>query len=126
MIHPFLRVVATQPQLLVDHAEAYAGLVGEELGKSAARLKRRILLLVLAAFFAAAAILFAGIALMLWAVSAPAQIHASWLLIATPAVPALIAVVCAITGRSSDGPAFAQLKQQLASDLALMREVSAA
>jgi len=32
MIHPLLKLVATQPQLLADHAEAYAELVGEEFG----------------------------------------------------------------------------------------------
>ena len=44
MIHPLLRLAATQPQLLADHAEAYAGLVGEELGRSVAAGKQRLLL----------------------------------------------------------------------------------
>ena len=30
MIHPLLRLAATQPHLLGDHVEAYAALVGEE------------------------------------------------------------------------------------------------
>lgn len=126
MIHPFVRVIATQPQLLVDHAEAYAGLVGEELGKTAAEFKQRAVMLGAAAFFAVLALIFAGVALMLHAVSPPAQVHTPWLLIATPALPAVLAIVCAVLGRRKEGAAFAQLRQQIARDLAMVREVSAA
>ena len=31
MIHPLLRLAATEPHLLGDHVEAYAALVGEEV-----------------------------------------------------------------------------------------------
>lgn len=126
MIHPFLRVVATRPQLLFDHAEAYAELVGEEMGKTAAAWKRRFVLLALAAFFAVAALGFGGVALMLWAVSPASQIHAAWVLIATPVVPALIALVCVLAARGDDTEPFAEFRRQVASDLAMVREVSAA
>ena len=43
MIHPLFRLIATQPHLLGDHLEAYADLVGEEVGLAAAQLKRRML-----------------------------------------------------------------------------------
>ena len=33
MIHPLLRLAATEPHLLGDHVEAYAALVGEEVAK---------------------------------------------------------------------------------------------
>jgi len=42
MIHPLLRLIATQPQLLADHAEAYAGLVSDDIGKTAAVWKWRV------------------------------------------------------------------------------------
>ena len=126
MIHPFLRVVATQPHLLVDHAEAYAGLVGEELGKTAAAFKHRAMLMGAAAFFAVVAVIFGGVALMLYAVSPPSQLQMPWLLVATPVVPAVVALICALAGRRKEGDAFAQLKQQIARDLAMVRDVSAA
>jgi len=125
MIHPFLRLVATQPHLLVDHAEAYAALVGEEFGKTATQWRRRFVLLAAAAFFAVVAIGFGGIALMLWAVSPASQMHAPWLLIVTPVVPAVIALGCAMAGKSQESNAFAQLKEQIAVDLAMVRNVSA-
>ncbi|MEP7099340.1 MAG: hypothetical protein ABI781_02450 [Burkholderiales bacterium] len=126
MIHPLLRLVATQPQLLADHAEAYAGLVGEEIGRSVSGLKQRVLLISIALGLVAVAAVLAGVALMLWAVFPPASIQAPWALIAAPGVPALVAVVCLLVGRSPPPDTFAELKQQVAADLVMLREVSAA
>jgi uncharacterized membrane protein YqjE len=126
MIHPLLRLVATQPQLLADHAEAYAGLVGEEIGRTAASLKQRVLLGAIALCLVGVAAVLTGVSLMLWAVIPTASVQASWALIAAPAVPALIAVVCGLIGRQAPSDRFAELKQQVAADLVMLREVSAA
>ena len=125
MIHPLLRLVATQPQLLADHAEAYAGLVGDEIGRSAASLKHRVLLNAVALCLVGVAAVLAGVALMLWAVIPPASMQAPWALIAAPAVPAVIAVICGLVGLRKPGEAFAELKQQVAADLVMLREMSA-
>ena len=58
MLHPLLHLVATQPQLLADHAEAYAELVAEELGDFSVTWKRRALL-------NAVALCFGGVAAVL-------------------------------------------------------------
>ena len=126
MIHPLLRLVATQPQLLADHAEAYAGLVGEEIGRSAASFKQRMLLSAIALCLIGVAAVLTGVALMLWAVLPAAGMQAPWALIAAPAVPALIALVCGVAGRHKPTDRFAELKQQVAADLVMLREVSAA
>jgi len=126
MIHPLLRLVATQPQLLADHAEAYAGLVSDEIGRSAASFKHRILLNAIALCLVGVAAVLGGVAFMLWATLPPAAMQAPWALIAAPAVPAVIAVVCALVGRRQPSDAFAELKQQVAADLVMLREVSAA
>ena len=126
MIHPLLRLVATQPQLLADHAEAYAGLVGDEIGRSAASFKHRVLLNAVALCLLGVAAVLTGVALMLWAVIPPASMQAPWALIAAPAVPAVIAIVCAMAGQRKPGDTFAELKQQVAADLVMLREVSAA
>jgi hypothetical protein len=125
-IHPLLRLVVTQPQLLADHAEAYAGLFGEELGKATAVWKQRALLSALALSLGAVAVVLLGVALMLWAVTLPAQLQAPWALIAAPAAPALAALGCAFAARREAGDGFADIKGQLAADLVLLREVSAA
>jgi uncharacterized membrane protein YqjE len=126
MIHPLLRLIATQPQLLADHAEAYAGLVGEELGKTTAVWKQRVLLLALALCLAGVAAVLGGVSLMVWAVTPAANIHSLWALIAAPTVPAVLALWSAYEGLRESSEAFADLKQQIAADLVMPREVSVA
>ena len=126
MIHPLLRLIATQPQLLADHAESYAGLVGEELGKTTLVWKKRVLLNAVALCLVGVACVLGGVALMLWAVMPAANIHAPWALIAAPAVPALVALWCAYEGQRESGDTFKDLKQQIAADLVMLRDVSAA
>jgi len=125
MIHPLLRLVATQPHLLADHAEAYAGLVGEEMTKAAAIWKRRAVLNAIALSAGAVAVVLIGIAVMLWGVTPPENLRAGWVLIATPGLPAVLAVVCYLLGRQKATDAFVDLKQQVAADLSMLREVSA-
>ncbi len=123
MVHPLLRLAATQPQLLADHAEAYAGLLGEELGRTASAYKQRLLLCAVALGLAVTAAMLAGTALMLWAVTPAANLHAPWALLAAPGVAALLAAACALAGRPPPDDAFADLKQQLTADLAMLRSV---
>ena len=124
-IHPLLRLVATQPHLLADHAEAYAGLVGEELGKTSAELKRRAILGLMALVLLLIGMLLGGVSLLLWSVTPPANMNAPWALVAVPAVPLLIAVGCAFAARGDNSSQFSDLRQQLAADLALLREAGA-
>lgn len=126
MVHPLLRLIATQPQLLADHAESYAGLVGEELGKTAAVWKRRVLLSAVALCLVGVAAVLGGVALMLWAVMPAANIQAPWALFAAPALPTLLALWCAYEGRRDTSDGFRDLKQQIAADLLMLREVSTA
>jgi len=126
MIHPLLRLVATQPQLLADHAEAYAGLVGDEIGRSVNGIKQRVLLVSVALGLIAVAAVLGGVALMLWAVIPAPSMRAPWALLAAPGVPALIGVVCLLIGRRPPADTFSELRQQVAADLVMLREVSVA
>jgi len=71
------------------------------------------------------ALVLAGVAVMFWAVTPDARILAPWALFAAPGVPALIGVICLVASRRSPEPGFVELKQQLAADLAMLREVNA-
>jgi hypothetical protein len=53
------------------------------------------------------------------------NIQAPWALIAAPAAPLIVAIICALMGKQKPPDAFADLKQQLAADLVMLREVSA-
>lgn len=124
MIHPLLRLAATQPQLLADHAEAYAGLLGEELTTAAQAWRRRLALSAAALGLGLAAAVLAGVALMLWAVTPDANLQAPWALIVAPGAAALLATGSALAaGRKTEG-GFANLKQQLRADLVMLREVT--
>jgi uncharacterized membrane protein YqjE len=126
MIHPLLRLLATQPHLIADHAHAYGSLLGEEIGKTTTAWKTRMVLLSIAAFMAVVAVILGGVALMLWAVIDPSTIRAPWALIAAPAVPLLVAVGCGWVARRPPQDSFKDFKQQLAADIELLREAGAA
>lgn len=126
MIHPLLRLVATQPELLADHAEAYAGLMVEELGKTGTVWKNRVLLAAIALSLLAVTVVLGGVALMLWAVLPSTAIQAPWALIAAPVVPGVAALACGLAAKQKSAGAFADLKSQVAADLLMLRQVSAA
>ena len=122
MIHPLLALVATQPQLLTDHAEAYAELATAELALASAGWKQQAMWTAALLACAVIALALAGVALMLWAVSPPADIRAPWALLAAPLLPLLMAVVCWLAARPSADRAFNLLRQQLHADLRMLRE----
>jgi hypothetical protein len=122
MLHPVFRLAATQPQLLAEHAAAYAGLLADELSVSGAHIKRRLALQMAGLACLGIAAVLAGVAILLWA-SLPAQvIRLPWLLWATPLAPGLLGLLTLWTASRQPAPeAFAALRLQLAEDAALLR-----
>ncbi len=127
MLHPLLHLVATQPQLLAEHAEAYAEMVAAQVGAASAAWKRRAALSAVALCCVGVAAVLAGVALMLWAVSPPGTIHAPWALLAGPLLPAGVAVVCLLAARGGGAAGgFSALREQLKADIVMLREAGAA
>ena len=126
MIHPLLRLVATEPHLLGDHVEAYAELVGDEVGKASSGWAVRIGLYAGAGLLASIGIVLGGVALLLCAALPSSGFAAPWALIVVPLVPLLLAVVCALIARGHTiENAFDNVKKQLNADMAMLREVAA-
>lgn len=124
MIHPLFLLIATRPQLLADHAEAYAELVATELGLVSAAWRRRALFYAVALACLAAAAVLAGVALMIWAVTPVATMQAPWVLVVVPLLPMAVAVGCLLAIRSrGDASGFDKIQQQMKADLAMLREV---
>lgn len=122
----FIRLITSQPQLLVDHAEAYADLLATEARNISGAWKRRALLNVVALVCMIAAVIFAGVAIMLWAVVPEAQIQAPWALIITPLLPLAIAIACLLMARlPSESNAFDTLRQQVKADMVMLRQMNA-
>ncbi len=127
MLHPLFHLIATQPQLLAEHASAYAELAAVEIGSASAAWQRRALLKVLALCCGLIALVLAGVALMLWGTLPLAQMPAPWVLWATPGALALLALGCWLAGLASPAPGgnFIGLRRQWQADLSLLRDASA-
>ena len=126
-MHPLLKLIATEPQLLADHAEAYASLVSAEFGTASAALKRRAVLGAAALCCLGVTAVLSGVALMFWGVIPLANSPAPWVLVVTPLAPALLAVVCLLAARAAgDAGAFDNVRSQVKADMALLRELGSA
>lgn len=125
-MHIFLRLIATRPHLLADHAQAYADLIAADFDDASTAFARRAVLGGAAMMGALVAALLTGVALLLWAVVPATQIHAPWLLIIVPLVPLTACVVCLVALRGSRPTgAFDNLRRQARADMAMLRESSA-
>ena len=123
MVHPMLRLLATQPELLAEHVAAYAELASAEAAEASAALKRRALLGVLAALLALLGLIFAGVAALLLGAMPLANMPLPWLLLLVPAVPLVAAAGWALALRPQPSArSFAHLREQVAADTALLRE----
>lgn len=124
-MHPLLQLAASQPQLLVDHAQAYVELVAAELPRAAAGWKHQALLKALGLLGLLAALLLAGVALMLWATLPMPPMPNAWLLIAVPSLPAVAAITCLVVARAKgESTGLGGLHLQVNADLAMLREAT--
>ncbi len=126
MIHPLLRLAASEPQLLGEHVEAYAALLGEEAKEVSTSWVRRIALYAAAGVLGLVGLILVGVALLFWAAVPTDQYNAGWALVVIPLVPLAAAAICAFSARSKPlVAAFEKFKQQLSADMAMLREVNA-
>lgn len=126
-MHPLIRLIATEPQLLADHAEAYATLVSAEFGTASSALKRRAVLGAAALCCLGVAAVLGGVALMFWGLVPLANSQAPWVLIVAPVVPAVLAGVCLVAARApTDAGAFDNVRSQVKADMAMLRDLAAA
>ena len=123
MIYPLLRLVATRPQLLLDHCEAYADLVVAETSVAASHWTRKAVLALAAAFGFVVAVILTGVAVMIWVVTPVITGTMTLVLTGTPLVPWILALGCVVAVRAGGpGGDMKALRQQLSADMALLRE----
>ncbi|WP_310386194.1 hypothetical protein [Roseateles sp.] len=128
MLQALIHLFTTQPAALTQHVQAYADLFGDEFGLAKQALRKRLVLWAAAICGLSLSMGLAGVALLLWAVTPPEQVHSIWILLGVPLLPLVAALAClwaASAKLSSDGAMFANFRQQLAVDRALMTTVSA-
>ncbi|MFZ4622809.1 MAG: hypothetical protein ACOYNF_01100 [Rhodoferax sp.] len=121
-MHPLFALLATRPQLLVEHTLAYSALINQEFGVAYAAWRRQTVLRAVALCCAGVAWVLGGVALMLWAVTPAALVHAPWALWAMPLLPLAVAALCAWQARGpSTGNMFARLTRQIEDDMTMLR-----
>ena len=125
-MHPLLHLLMTRPELLGEHAQAYAELVGSEVNELATATRQRMLWSAVALCCAAATLVLAGVALMLALALPQTRDAAPWALLLTPGLPLLGVLACVLRLRASQRTAaFAKLREQLQADLELLQVVTA-
>jgi hypothetical protein len=123
MMYPLLRLLATQPHLLLDHCEAYADLVVAEATVASAHWTRKAVLALAAACSLGVAVILTGMAVMLWAVTPVITPPVSLILTVAPLLPWLVAMGCLLAARSQGNVGnMGVLRQQLRADMAMLRE----
>ena len=123
MIYPLLRLIATRPQLLLDHCEAYADLIVAEATLASSHWTQKAVLTLAAACSMGVALILTGVAVMLWAVTPVITGTIMLALMAAPLIPWILALGCVIAARKpGTGGNMEVLRQQLSADMALLRE----
>ena len=123
MIYPLLRLIATRPQLLLDHCEAYADLVVAEATVASSYWTQKAVLTVAAACSLGVALILTGVAVMIWAVTPVITGPITLALTGAPLVPWILALGCVVAARKhGTGGSMAVLREQLSADMALLRE----
>jgi hypothetical protein len=117
MLPPLLRVLLDEPRLVVEYASAYATLLKEDAAWWHAQQMRRLGYLLAVVVSIMLAIMFAGIALMLSAVTGSGH----WMLWAVPALPLMVAIGASWQARHAlpSLPAFPRVRAQVAQDMHL-------
>lgn len=120
MLHPLFSTLVHRPDLVVDHATAYAALLQAEAAEAGGELLKRALAWALVAAGALLFLIFAGVALMVGLVMG--QFH--WALAAVPGLFLLVTVLAYARARTPlPSTAFADLKAQFDSDVRALRSV---
>ena len=125
-MHPLLAVLTARPQLLVDHAQAYVALFQEDAALASAAWWYRARLQFVGLCCLCAALVLGGVALMLWAIVLPVNLHQVWALWLVPALPLAAGLVCWwVASTSGQAAAFSNLSRQIAADVTMLRAAGA-
>lgn len=127
MWHPLFKTLATQPELWVAHAGAYADLAAAETTQLQQALGRQAVLASVTLIGAALAAGLAGVALLLASVLPTSSMPWPIGLWLVPSAPLALALVTGLAWqRTRRTPAFSALREQLSADAALFAEAGRA
>lgn len=127
MFHPLFKLLASRPDLVMDHLAGYSALLSAQASGAARGLRTRAVLTVVMALCLLLAVTLGGVALLLLGAVPPERMNLPWLLWLVPMAPLLVAGA-AWAGLRSRGSEWSlgPLRSQIASDAALLREAGEA
>jgi pilus assembly protein TadC len=125
MSSTLLRVMVKQPEILLDHVQAYAELFEAELETLGTAYSRRIYLKTVMVCCLAIGLTLTGFALMLVVMLPPAEATRLWVLALIPLVPLAACLWCLVALRSGAAIPFEVLRRQITADIYMLRGVAA-
>jgi len=122
----FLYLVTRHPDLLASHAQGYLALARQAWGKQLRIYQLQVLWMALGLGCFVVAAVHAGMLGVLYMLTTTAPLPSPWLTAMVPLVSLAFGTVCLARGtRHSEPDPFAAWNEQIATDLALLRESTA-
>lgn len=126
MLNVFLKLIITQPRLLLTHAENYADLITEVLRRSLMQWQHRLLLYALSLAFLVLGVVCAAVSLLLFSALPVLNAQSAWILVVLPVVLFAVSAFLYLVARQSKvEPLFQDIQEQIALDILSIRKVSA-
>lgn len=123
MFHPLIRLLASKPHLVAHHLGGYVELASAQAQEVASALQSRLVWSAAAITGFSAGALLTGVALLIAAAVPLEGMPAPWLLVAVPAAPLLLGVVCWLQARQRPVAwSLDIMREQLAADAALLSD----
>lgn len=118
MLHPLFSTIVQRPDLVADHASAYAALFHEEASAAGSELLGKAVAFALAALTGLMFLGLGGTALMLGVLHN--QFH--WMLVVVPGVALLLAIIAGLwASKPFKGERFPELQAQIRDDVHALR-----
>ena len=127
MLRLLLKMLLLPPDLLKSHAQGYVDLASEVSARYLCSLKNRWVMYGLSALTLLLALIFGGVALLLWAALPLSDAPHPWVLIALPTLSLLVSGLCWWWARTQRlQPLLSDIQAQIALDLQAIRQVQSA
>jgi H+/Cl- antiporter ClcA len=127
MLRLLLKMLLLPPDLLKSHAQGYVDLASEVSARYLCTLKNRWVMYGLSALTLLLALIFGGVALLLWAALPLSDAPHAWVLIALPTLSLLVSGLCWWWARTQRlQPLLSDIQAQIALDLQAIRQVHSA
>jgi hypothetical protein len=124
MLRLLLKMLLLPPDLLKSHARGYVDLASELSARYLCTLKNRWLMYGLSALTLLLALIFGGVALLLWSALPLSDAPHPWVLLALPAMSLLISGLCWWWARTQRlQPLLGDIQTQIELDLQAIRQV---